>query len=158
MDGKDHALAEYKKDVLVIIITCNHCPVAIAYEDRIIDFTKKFGNKADIIAINVNNVEADKLPKMKERAAEKGFNFPYLYDETQAIARNLGATVTPALLRVQQGTQAGLQGRHGRQQQPQHAKTNYLESRSTPLPKARPRPLPPPPLVVAASSTTRSKS
>jgi peroxiredoxin len=94
-DGKNHALADYKKDVLVVIITCNHCPVAVAYEDRIIKFTKDFSAKADVVAINVNNGEADKLPKMKERAAEKGFNFSYLYDESQAIAKSLSATVTP---------------------------------------------------------------
>src|ERR1700722_12146367 len=75
VDGKNHSLSEYKKDVLVICITCNHCPVAIDYEDRIIKFNKKYGSKVDFLAINVNNTEADKLPKMKERAAEKGFNF-----------------------------------------------------------------------------------
>jgi peroxiredoxin len=95
VDGKTHTLAEYKKDVLVIIITCNHCPVAVAYEDRIIKFTKEFGSKADIVAINVNNNENDRMPRMIERAKEKGFNFPYLYDESQGIARALQAKVTP---------------------------------------------------------------
>lgn len=95
VDGKDHAATEFKKDVLVVAITCNHCPVAVAYEDRMIDFTKKFGAKVDVVAINVNNLAADKLDKMKERAAEKGFNFPYIYDETQQIARALNAKVTP---------------------------------------------------------------
>src|SRR4051812_31757939 len=76
VDGKKHALADYKdKDVLVLVITCNHCPVAVAYEDRIIDFTKKHASSPDskvgVIAINVNNYEQDKLPKMKERAKEK---------------------------------------------------------------------------------------
>ena len=48
---------------------------------------RRIRNKVDVVAINVNNSEADKLPKMSERAKEKGFNFPYLYDETQTIAR-----------------------------------------------------------------------
>ncbi len=95
VDGKDHALDEYKKDVLVIVFTCNHCPIATAYEDRIIQFTKDFGNRADVVAINVNTDDLDRLPQMKERAAEKHFNFPYLYDETQAIAHSLAAYVTP---------------------------------------------------------------
>jgi len=100
VDGKSHSLSDLKdKDVVVVIITCNHCPVAVAYEDRIIDLTKKYAGKADskvaVVAINVNNLEADKLPKMKERAKEKGFNFPYLYDPTQKIGREYGATVTP---------------------------------------------------------------
>src|SRR4051794_17952237 len=59
VDGKKHALADYKQDVLVVCITCNHCPVAVAYEDRIINFVKKYGSKVGFVAINVNNLEAD---------------------------------------------------------------------------------------------------
>ncbi len=85
--------------MLVLIITCNHCPVAVAYEDRIINFTKKWvsgpGSKVAVVAINVNNLEADKLPAMKVRAKEKGFNFPDLYDPSQQIGHALGATATP---------------------------------------------------------------
>src|SRR5262245_11656982 len=55
VDGKSHSLSDYKdKDVLVLVITCNHCPVAVAYEDRIIDFAKKHvGPKVGLVAINV---------------------------------------------------------------------------------------------------------
>jgi peroxiredoxin len=95
VDDKMHGLSDYKKDVVVVIVTCNHCPVAVAYEDRIIEFTKKYGNKVDVVAINVNNLEADKLPAMKVRAKDKGFNFAYLYDESQKVGREYGATVTP---------------------------------------------------------------
>jgi peroxiredoxin len=100
VDGKKYSLDDFKdKDVLVIVITCNHCPIAQAYEDRIIQFTKKWASGPDskvaVVAINVNNLEADKLPAMKIRAREKGFNFPYLYDPSQQIGRSLGATVTP---------------------------------------------------------------
>jgi peroxiredoxin len=100
IDGKDHGLDEYKdKDVVVVVITCNHCPVAVAYEDRIINFTKKYAgdpkSKVAVVAINVNNLDADKLDKMKIRAEEKGFNFPYLHDASQKIGRELGASVTP---------------------------------------------------------------
>jgi len=48
-----------------------------------------------LVAVNVNTIAADRLDKMKERAAKKGFNFPYLYDATQKIGRDYGATVTP---------------------------------------------------------------
>src|SRR5262249_2196740 len=99
VDGKNHALAEYKnKDVLVVAITCNHCPVAVAYEDRLIAFTKKYAgpdSKVQVVAINVNNLAADKLDKMKIRAEQKGFNFDYLYDASQKIAKSLSAKVTP---------------------------------------------------------------
>jgi len=98
-DGNKYSLDSFKdKDVLVVCITCNHCPVAVAYEDRIIGFVKKHAgkdSKVGFVAINVNNLEADKLPKMKERANEKGFNFVYAYDPSQKIGRDLGASVTP---------------------------------------------------------------
>src|SRR5689334_10260242 len=67
-DGKDHSLDQFKdKDVVVVIVTCNHCPVAVAYEDRIIAFAKKYAGEKDskvgVVAINVNNLDADKLDK-----------------------------------------------------------------------------------------------
>ena len=82
VDGKKHSLAQYKKkDVLVIAITYNHCPVAVAYEDRMINFTKKFAGpsgKVQFIAINVNNFEADKLDKMVVRPRKRASTSPYL--------------------------------------------------------------------------------
>jgi peroxiredoxin len=97
--GKSVSLDSYKgKDVVVVCITCNHCPVAIAYEDRLVNFAKAYAGKdkkVGFVAINVNNMEEDKLPKMKERAKDKGFTFAYAYDPSQKIARELGAKVTP---------------------------------------------------------------
>jgi peroxiredoxin len=95
VDGKKHSLSDYKKDVVVICITCNHCPVAVSYEDRIIAFNKKYADKVDLVAINVNNLAEDKLDKMIIRAKEKGMTYSYLYDPSQKIARELGAAVTP---------------------------------------------------------------
>jgi peroxiredoxin len=99
IDGKMHSLSDYKdKEVLVVGITCNHCPVAVSYEDRIIHFAKKYAGptgKVAFVAVNVNNLPQDKLDKMKDRAKEKGFNFPYLYDASQKIGRALNAHVTP---------------------------------------------------------------
>lgn len=100
VDGKTVSSADFdKKDVLVVSITCNKCPVAVAYEDRMVEFAKKYSAKPDskvgFVAINVNHAEADGIEKMKERAEEKGFNFPYLFDESQEIGRALGASVTP---------------------------------------------------------------
>ena len=99
VDGKKHRTAEFKDaGVMVVCFTCNHCPVAVAYEDRFKEFTKQYKDKGvAFVAINVNNLAADKLPKMKERAKDKKFNFPYLYDPTQQIARDFGATCTPHL-------------------------------------------------------------
>ncbi|MBX7165776.1 MAG: thioredoxin family protein [Pirellulales bacterium] len=97
VDGKNYGLDDFKdKKVIVAVFTCNKCPVAIAYEDRIIQLQKEYADKGvQFVAINVNTNDEDKLDKMKERAEEKGFNFPYLYDESQQSARDFGATVTP---------------------------------------------------------------
>ncbi len=96
-DDNKHSLADLKDaKAVVVIFTCNHCPVAVANEDRFIAFAKEYEAKGvRVVAINVNNIEADKMPAMKERSAEKGFNFPYLYDESQEIARAYGSSVTP---------------------------------------------------------------
>jgi len=84
---------------VVLVVTSNECPFAQDYEDRIIAFAKKYatGEKARValVAISVSLEPDDRPEKMKERAKEKGFTFPYLHDETQAIGRALGASTTP---------------------------------------------------------------
>ncbi len=99
VDGKKHSLADLKeKEAVVIVFTCNSCPYAVEYEDRLIAFTKKYAgekSKTAVVAINVNKVKEDLLPKMKERAKKKEFPFPYLFDESQQIARDYGALWTP---------------------------------------------------------------
>ncbi len=97
IDDQKHGLADYEDARLVVLVfTCNHCPVAKAYEDRLMALRKDYKPKGvQLVAVNVNNLPADRLDKMKQRAKQKGFNFPYLYDPTQKIARDYGATVTP---------------------------------------------------------------
>lgn len=98
-DGKKHSLNDLKeKSVIVVVFTCNSCPVAESYENRIIEFAKKYAaadSRVAVIAVNVNTIEEDRLPKMQERAKEKGFPFLYLFDESQRIARDFGAMYTP---------------------------------------------------------------
>lgn len=97
IDGKKHSLADLKDhDAVVVVVTCNSCPYSVDYEDRIIALTKLLADRqVALIAINVNKVPEDSFQAMKERAVAKSFNFPYLYDETQQIARDYGATYTP---------------------------------------------------------------
>jgi peroxiredoxin len=97
VDDKEHALADYKKAKLVVMVfTCNHCPVAVAYEDRLVALQKDYEKKGvQLIAVNVNNLPADRLDAMKVRAKEKKFNFPYIYDPTQKMGYDYGAKVTP---------------------------------------------------------------
>lgn len=97
VDDEKHSLGDIKDaKAVVVVFTCNHCPVAQAYEDRIIQLAADYKDKGvEVVAINVNNIDADKLPAMKERAEAKGFEFDYLYDPSQEIGRAFGATVTP---------------------------------------------------------------
>ncbi len=98
-DDQKHSLADLAdKEAIVVCFTCNTCPYAVDYEDRLITLAKRFaaeGNKCAVVAINANKVKDDLLPAMQERAKAKGFNFPYLHDESQQVARSYGATFTP---------------------------------------------------------------
>jgi len=99
-ENKMVSLKDYKDAKgFIVIFTCNHCPFAKAYEDRIIALDKKYANLGyPVIAINPNNPEKqpeDSFELMKVRAKEKGFTFPYLFDQGQKIYPLYGATKTP---------------------------------------------------------------
>jgi|TARA_A100000171_G_scaffold49712_1_gene59366 peroxiredoxin len=82
--------------VVVLAFTCNSCPYAIDAEERLIALSKDYAEKSvTVIAVNVNTIEEDAMPAMKEKAKEKEFPFAYLYDESQQIARDYGAKYTP---------------------------------------------------------------
>ncbi|WP_340202837.1 thioredoxin family protein [Ascidiimonas sp. W6] len=100
IDGNKVSLKDYKDAKgFLVIFTCNSCPYAVAYEDRIIALDKKYKKAGvPVIAINPNN--PSKQPKdsytlMKKRAADKEFTFPYLFDEGQKVFPKYGATRTP---------------------------------------------------------------
>ena len=97
-DGKEYSLADMKDaKAVVLCFTCNQCPVAVAYEDRFIEFQKKYeGKGVKFIAVNCNKNRED-LAAMKTRAEEKGFNFPYVFDKSGALASEYGAKVTPEI-------------------------------------------------------------
>ncbi|HLP64914.1 MAG TPA: thioredoxin family protein [Flavobacterium sp.] len=100
VDGKMYSMSDYKNAKgFIVVFTCNHCPFAVKYEDRIIDLAKKYEPKGYILlAINPNDPEAqpaDSYDLMKVRAKEKGFTFPYLFDDGQKIYPQYGATKTP---------------------------------------------------------------
>jgi peroxiredoxin len=130
-DGKQHSLADFKdKEVVVVVFTCNSCPVATDYEDRIIALAKKYagpGGRAGLLAINVNKIEEDSLPRMKERAEAKGFNFPYLFDETQKIAKDYGATFTPEFFVLDRQRKIAYMGGMDDNSNPAEVKANYLD-------------------------------
>jgi glutathione peroxidase-family protein len=92
-------------DGFIIVFTCNHCPYAVMYEDRLNELDAKYAEKGyPVLAINPNDAEAypsDDYAAMKVRAEEKGFTFPYLHDETQVVAKTFGASRTPHTYVVQ---------------------------------------------------------
>ncbi len=110
VDGKTYRLASFKSaEVLVVVFTCNHCPTAQAYEDRIIKMTSDYAARSvAVVAIMPNDPTClrldeldfsdlgDSYDEMKIRAKEKKFNFPYLYDgETETVSRSYGPVATP---------------------------------------------------------------
>ena len=106
IDGKFVSLSMYDEEKGVILIfTCNHCPYSIAYEDRIIELDRRFKPEGwPVVAINPNDPAvqpADSFEKMQERAKEKGFPFPYLFDDGQKVFPQYGATRTPHVYLLQ---------------------------------------------------------
>ncbi len=99
-DGKTHSLKDYAdKKAVIVIFSCNHCPYVQAYEDRMMDIQKDYGAQgAQVITINSNDAVKypdDNFEAMKKRAKERNFNFPYLRDDSQDVARAYSATHTP---------------------------------------------------------------
>ena len=126
VDGKRHALHDFHKArILVLIFTCNHCPTAQAYEERIKQMYADYKDKGvALVAINPNNPDAirldelgytdlsDSFDEMKIRAQEHGFQFPYLYDgQTQQIAHACGVLATPHVFIFDQDRKLRYEGR-----------------------------------------------
>ncbi|MBD2756096.1 thioredoxin family protein [Spirosoma validum] len=105
IDGKTVSLAD-KKDVkgYIIAFTCNTCPVAKAYESRIVALNEQFASKGyPVVAIQSNDAQrspGDSYDAMQQRAKSAKYSFPYLYDDTQTVARAFGATNTPHMFVV----------------------------------------------------------
>ncbi len=101
VDGKTLSMKDpVYKDAkgFIIIFTCNHCPYAKAYEDRIIALGEKYKRTYPVIAVNPNDPESypdDSFENMQKRAKSKDYTFPYLIDETQEVAKAYGASKTP---------------------------------------------------------------
>jgi peroxiredoxin len=100
VDGKYVSMADFPDAKgFIVIFSCNHCPYVVAYEDRMIELHNKFAPKGyPVIAINPNDPEVqpqDSYELMQVRAKEKGFTFPYLFDDGQKIYPQYGATRTP---------------------------------------------------------------
>lgn len=131
VDGKSHSLSDLKdKDVVVVAFTCNSCPYAVDYQNRLVVFAKKHcgsDSKVALVAINVNKVEEDLLPAMKKRAAEQKFTFPYIFDESQKIANDYGATWTPEFFVLNKQRKVVYMGAFDDSPDAKKVKRNHLE-------------------------------
>jgi len=106
VDGKTVSLKDYTDQKGVILVfTCNPCPFAKAYEQRIMQLDQKYADEGfPVVAINPNDPGVspeDTFDSMKALAEEKGYTFPYLKDETQEIYKAYGATRTPHIFLLQ---------------------------------------------------------
>lgn len=126
VDDKTYTLSTFKdKKILVVVFTCNHCPTAQAYEDRIIKLTNDYKRKnVAVVAISPNDPNAitlnelgysdlnDSFEEMKIRASEKKYNFPYLYDgDKQEVSKAYGPVATPHVFIFDANRKLRYQGR-----------------------------------------------
>ena len=100
VDNKNVSLSQFSSAKgFIVVFTCNSCPVAKKYEKRVEQLDKNFRAKAfPVIAISSNDVQVnpgDSFEDMQKRAKSESYTFPYLYDESQEVAKKFGATNTP---------------------------------------------------------------
>jgi peroxiredoxin len=108
VDDRQHSLADYAgKEAVAVIFSCNHCPYVKAWEDRMVQIQADYAARGvQFIVINPNDTTIspdDSFSKMRQRSQEKGFNFPYLFDESQEVAMAYGAERTPEVFLFDKG-------------------------------------------------------
>jgi len=143
VDGKRYSLASFAaKPVLVVVFTCNHCPYAQAYEDRLVGIQRDYAAKGvQLVAINSNddkNYPEDSYPNMVKRAKEKGFNFPYLRDEDQRVVTDYGAVCTPHVFVLDRERVLRYRGRIDDSKDPKQVKSPDLRNALDDLVAGRP--------------------
>ncbi len=131
-DGKNYFPDSFAdKKALIVIFSCNHCPYVQAYEERIKQIQEDYSSKGvAIVAINSNDDKEypdDSFENMKKRADEKHFNFPYLRDESQEIAKVFDASHTPEIFLFDEKRELAFHGKiDDNWQEPGKAKSKYL--------------------------------
>lgn len=133
VDGKRYSLDSFRdKPILAVIFSCNHCPYVVAYEDRMVSIQKDYAAKGvQLVAVNSNDeVEypEDSFSNMIKRAKEKGFNFPYLRDETQEVVTAYGAVCTPHVFAFDKSRVLSYRGRIDDSRDPSKVKSQDLRN------------------------------
>ncbi|MBO0887576.1 thioredoxin family protein [Candidatus Bathyarchaeota archaeon] len=151
VDGRSYRLQDFAdKKAVVVMFSCNHCPYVRDYEARMVELQRDYSTRGvTLVAINSNddhNYREDSFEKMIQRSKEKGFNFPYLRDETQDIARKYGAICTPHVFAFDQHRKLQYKGRIDDNRNVDEVKTKdlrnaldaILEGRKPPIQETRP--------------------
>ena len=131
-DGREHGLSDYQdKKAVIVVFSCNHCPYVKAYEGRMIEIQRDYAARGvQLLAINSNDADGypeDSFEEMVKRANELGFNFPYLRDDSQGVARAYGATHTPHLFVFDKDRALAYTGKiDDNWQEPSKVKQRYL--------------------------------
>ncbi|MBK1877741.1 redoxin domain-containing protein [Pelagicoccus mobilis] len=143
VDGKDWKLSDFaNSDLLLVVFTCNHCPTAQYYEERIKKLRTDYSEKdLALVAISPNDpasvrldelgwaVRGDSFEEMKEHAIEREFNFPYLYDgDDEEVSRQYGPLVTPHVFLFDSDRKLRYAGAIDDSERPQHVTTNYVRN------------------------------
>lgn len=134
VDGKKYSLSSFDDNkALIIIFSCNHCPYVQAYEGRMKQIQEDYRNKGvSVVAINSNedvNYPDDSFINMKKRAEEQKFNFLYLRDEEQSVARAYDATHTPEIFLFDKERKLAFHGKiDDNWQEPNKVQNNYLKN------------------------------
>jgi peroxiredoxin len=98
VDGRLWSLHDFHTPALLVVVMCNHCPYVQATDDRLIALARAYAGRCSVVGINSNDAVTypdDSFEAMRVRAKAKGYAFPYLWDEEQAVAHALGAVCTP---------------------------------------------------------------
>jgi peroxiredoxin len=132
-DGKRYSLKSFDAEpLLVVVFTCNHCPYAVAYEDRLVAVQRDYaGRGVQLVAINSNDDKSypeDGYSQMVKRAKDKGFNFPYVRDASQKAAEAYGAVCTPHVFAFDRDRRLRYRGRIDDSKDPSQVKSPDLRN------------------------------
>lgn len=135
VDGKELSLADVGagKKATLVVFTCNHCPYAKAWEQRIVELGNTYAKQGvGVVLVNPNDpkVQAeDRMEVMQERAKSRGMTFPYVADSTSEVARAFGATKTPEVFLFDAGGQLVYKGAvDDNSEDPAKVKETYLKN------------------------------
>ena len=129
VDNKKHSLNNLKKaKVVVVVFTCNHCPVAQSYEQRLIKLANEYSQKGvKLVTVSVSRFEADSLEAMKKRSAVRKYPFAYLQDPTQKMGKQYGALWTPSAFLLDGKRRIAYMGGIDDSMYPDKVKRRYLK-------------------------------